>query len=73
MCFKLTCGLQPMRTSGGLLARWRRLRPVAPAADRAGLIRVVDYRQVGHCVYEVTTESARLGRVTRRVLVLRVD
>jgi hypothetical protein len=41
--------------------------------DYPDRMRVVAYRQVAEHVYEVTTESAKHGRVTQRVLVLPSD
>jgi hypothetical protein len=38
--------------------------------DHPDQMKVVGYRQVAEFVYEVTTESVKYGRVTRKVLVL---
>lgn len=40
------------------------------ASNRQDDMKVLDYHRVASHTYEVVTESARRGRITRRVLVL---
>jgi hypothetical protein len=63
------------RHCGGFIAEselmfWNKKRSSAVESDRPDRMKVVGYRQVAEFVYEVTTESVKYGRVTRKVLVL---
>jgi hypothetical protein len=55
------------RAVGGLARRDGVARRADSPPSPPDAMRIVEYRQVADCVYEVTSESARHGRVTRRV------
>jgi hypothetical protein len=65
----LVFGFLCVRAVGGLARRDGMARRADSPPSPPDVMRIVEYHRVADCVYEVTTESARHGLVTQRVVI----